>query len=1009
MKNKFNNLVKIGLYTSIILLSACGSESGLDNPGIKMGSESTVDPVTLQNFNAITQVRVLIDEQGNETTELYALRSGVIADFQHVFNTQAITGIGLNATVNASVTSVIDITGTKLDPAIVPLLTQLANQRASCEVRNSSKVNLLDKEACSASGAIAICNENDSYKVDPEKTCAEQPDPYSYEYKYGITLQEVAVIEPTDVDPLDIISLRSIYTTDAYGEKLGTASEYAGYSKEHGVDIAQFSALAIQFNLGDTEGYWNKAFQAIINVAGDPTEIVVSTVDRDPLPETPRNKFAGDDMKNVTPGKTVETMLSFTGHNTRMPVQISKSTEFELAYAIDDGEFVTLSGNESVMASCGSAGVICLRNGEQLKVRIPTLINNAIDASDPAFDAAYAFTVKVGEGWLGDETLPKYETNFSATTHAWDYVPAVEPTLLFPTLNSATRDSDKVIRGQFTITQEMKDFTRGEGQGTVDKPDVLQPVSATLQRSIDGGTTWTSLANIVIAELTDENGDNVELSSNILPTSNSDVFDFSFNDVVLEPGTEIDGPRVNMFQIVATANLKYTTPSNVEVSSVSEPLKVNIEHSLADIVSFPTGSTAMLSHLRDVSINPNNGLLYMIDSTSPDADAEGKGGINNIIWKYNLDAINPPVCASVPKSTHNNSKKNEEGTKKHPSTIIQFNHARADLGGVFVKAGINLMYWNEELLNAGPQDSRQVSAFKEDAASHTPWSATSGQFDYTGRFFYMTAQGRKPGRGQCFVCTLQYETVSQDGKEVISRVRAAPSDASGRAAREEQAPTNSGPYNNGISLDIITYKDEVTDENGGVDVNIDEWLLSLDMVNNNTHWNKSGVGTLPSKPMGAMNLRKMQLQQPLPSENISYNEDTSWSEVFLKDENNDVLVINEGHSIAIDDKRQKAYIVDNTPGSQKIYQFDLSNLRTEQTLKVEKVLIDLAVTDGENKVDTKYEMLASLKMDPGADYLLGTDRVTGTVYIIDPISGDISILLRGLLTKTDPDQKVCNQ
>ncbi len=1057
MKDKNNNLFKTCLVSSIIMLSACGGDSDLANPGIKLGSESTVDPLVIENWKTVLQVRDLVERaDGGQaepvtTTSYYALRSGASADNQHVFNTNAITGIGLNGYADATVTSVIDITGTKLAPEISPVITQLNADRAQCEVRNASIENIVEQEACNASHAQQICEIEPGLSVNtslleleadkddegnvitddegnvvmvPVLTddgntivdCANQPDPYSYEYRTKTALVPVPVVDSSNVDPLNIISLRSIYSVDAYGTKLGVESDDTIVNT---VQITQNSALAMQFNLGDGEDFWQKTFQAIVDVGGQKTELVLQTVARDPEPTPPIVKFLGEDINNVKTNTYVETSMVFAQFNTRMPVQIIKqgNTDFEVEYAVtggrNTGEWATIVGEESLITGCDDAGNICVRSGEELKIRFKTAKEDAIAASDSAFSRPYQIKVIAGEKLYVPESSIQYETTYTATTHAWDYVPGMQTNLLFPTLNTASvAAKGKAIRGQFTITPDMKEFSRTPEQGVVVNPATLAeplpllPVAATLERSINDGTTWTAVGEPIVL-YTGDDAANAKLSNNIMPTSNADVFDFSFNDVELVADVN------NKFRVIATANLTYTPPGAELKSSTTEPLSANILHrsTLAGF-NFPLGNTTQISHLGDVSLEHEGKNLYMIDSTSPTADENGDTGTHNIIWKYSMDATAGPVCASIPKVNSNQSKLNSTNNyQKAYSNVIQFNHARPDLGGVLVKGGRFLQYWPsllpDNLLDGGYEDSRLgVRANGNITSSRSPQS----RLDHTGRFIYSSHVSRSPsdaGRREAFVVTTEIETVVEDG--VVKPTydwTAAPGPGNLIEAFRE-GPSTATTFNNGISLDMISFEDE--------EGNIDEWLLSLDNYDGNVAYGIGARGWRYEDSLGRVNLRKAQLQNPGPSETLNYNIDSDHHMVTLKDEDNNDVILMEAHSIAIDDKRQAAYIVDNSNGDdafdplvwsplqdkQKIYKVDLSTLRDSDTSVLPtETIIDLSIPEGEDGyVATRYSHFTSIKKEPNADLIFAVDSYESSVYIIDPESGDMSILLRSSLTK----------
>ena len=96
-----------------------------------------------------------------------------------------------------------------------------------------------------------------------------------------------------------------------------------------------------------------------------------------------------------------------------------------------------------------------------------------------------------------------------------------------------------------------------------------------------------------------------------------------------------------------------------------------------------------------------------------------------------------------------------------------------------------------------------------------------------------------------------------------------------------------------------------------------------------------------------------------------------------------------------------AYIADNFNG--KIYKVDISNIDRANSLTVVDIIADNSVSPN------KFVRIESMVMEGDLDYIVAIDSEQQTLYLIDPVTGEMTLVLKTLKVKTNANASVCDQ
>ncbi|WP_147291811.1 hypothetical protein [Alteromonas aestuariivivens] len=916
----------MGIFCSMLM----GCDTELDQAGIVTGTNTNIQPIIYQDgYGFIRKAR-----EGENGIEYYYQRSDVDADFQTKMRSGGIYGMSEDAKVPVSIVSVMDISGTVYDPRVAKSIEQTLD---SCDARNdnTAAANLTAQNNWQAEKEDAEKNGR-PVPAQPEDAPLEPCDDEAYIYEL-MSFTPVPLEDAIDVTSEGLFKYELDKTLDVDLQQYFGME--AALTAEPGT-LTYFTNITPTFDL--TDDHWEKAYQAVLQVGNHTDEFIVNTGVRDGQLDLKTNFLTSK--RNLKPGRYFDMApITFGGYNTNAPVVITKGDyqDFDILYAInttDDEDYQSYIPGETSLT---------VREGQKLYLRIQSK-----DGEDTAlyYDKELEIHVTVGE--QGTEQLFD-----SAVVHTQpiDYLPGPELAWDYPVSNSATLKNTVLLRGSVEITQDQLDFSNNGKVDDATIPDEYQ-VEKIEVYSIDPIT-----GNEVLVAVLDQTQFELDAEASEMVTSaiseelvKRNVYQWQF-EAPLNAGE-------NEFLVKAYSNLKRGETQVAE----SEPSVTEILRVEDNIDVFPSHmTTSVLEHIADLTWDPRDNALFLLDRSSNNDDITGNQA-PGIIWRYPLSGKDKPVCLTLPWSWQ------DAGVNG-----IQFNHAIPEIGGVVVSSSPgNLAYYSDDDLDGDVSYSNK-------GQFQTNWEGTKqpGHMAYTanGQTFFMSSKSN-------FNQQKEYQAiVGMKTPKIEDFVFKGFGSGIGVVAKETSAAEDAQNLNNNaVSLDILS----VPNTDPASEAQYEEYVLVLDGKDNTTMGNN-----------GLTNLRKMPVSE-------SYSPETSHSIVNLVDEFGDAVKLYQADAIAVSSERRKAYVADNQ--NKLIYEIDLSEIATSDTL-VAKVVASPAQENQPPIGDVK-----SMVIEGGMDYMIISDIANKPGYSA-LLAFDLETYDMAYIIKTnnqivgDPELSHCDQ
>ncbi len=692
-----------------------------------------------------------------------------------------------------------------------------------------------------------------------------------------------------------------------------------------------------------TDNLWAKKIRAVLVVGNEKLEFMTNVEVRDPSINDP-GAFLGLSINNATPGKTLQKDFSLGGFNTRAPLQISTSTN-----------------NVKVEVKLGSkASMQAYTDGMSIKEN--ESISIFVTPFADVFNESTTVTVKVGEA---GHTVSGY---FNVKTHAQGYILAPKVDVGYPAPVSATQNTSTTVRGRVSITEEQAAFNTQPDiavtKVTLYKTDGVSPIAGSdIQASF---TEVPAEAKTLL----------VNNRSIVLRT-----YDWSAQVPI------VDGD--NFIAIEAESNLM--SASNPAGVSKSEPETVKMVKSADNTFEGfpPVNANRQLANLADVTVDPRgeSPTLLMVDNTL------GRTGLasSSILWSYPLNGNGAARCLALPSGSPGG---------------LQFNHSFPELGGVFILTS----YYNDSTIS-GQNLTAITNPTLAGSGPTGPQGVRHLAFSYDGITLYTAAQSRtnfNPVQ-QAFVAHERFDLITDPAKKATQpyALKNANGYAAGTVAKETTADQDAAKHvNNGMSIDIFTRKEGFETK---------EYILSLDGELNGLNGG-TGANAVNRNNSGNTNLRLINVLDRAGQLNLGVNYDpTNWIDLKLKIKgSNDIRTLRRSNAIAIDDARGFAYIADEEPkldangvlvnsDNYSIWKVNLQRLGIATVLEAEKVVSN----DGIATTSPFFiKSITSMSIE-GLGYILLVDKSQNTIFAIDLITGERSIVVKG--GTLSPGKQVCDQ
>ncbi|MCM2678714.1 hypothetical protein [Echinimonas agarilytica] len=855
----------------------------------------------------------------------------------------------------------------------------------------------------------------------------------------------------TDVTDWNLLSYKFIQSYTKDREYVGGVEEgMPGYDFTSGeAKMPQMSAIVTRLKLPDISDdeqglyvggqvpevsqIWGQVFHAVLNVGGKESEFIAQTATRQ-SDLNPQPTYLPEDTTYRKPGRAVEVqMAALSGFNTQFPIRVSKEhyeLDFKLEYAINkvtDSDYVEiLSSSEDVaMNHCldDNDQTICLRQGQTLYLRM-TPPEPAPD--DLGNDAYYekTYSVKVEGGiFAGSSGDSEFEDSFALTTYPVWYVPGPDVEVSYPLAHSGTYAETISLRGRAEISEDMYLYTPNDMAPAEEVKLTKVKVYRLSSRDEEIGPD-----TVLVREVNFSSTMELSQLDEALIHVGDGVYEWDINDIPLSYDG-LDAYTTNHLAVVVESNLsREWEGETIYGTSLPQVLDVDRigEDTLPEDATFPIEQVTVMAikNLRDITLDSRSNRFYFTDSTA----YIDKGEIDlktPVVWQMPMPSSNAtasaPICAFRVKT--NKSVANGFGA-------IQFNHGKPDVGGLMLHIHNNRAKWryvSDDLVIGGVE-----GALEEDNTVNVSGrtdNARSAAYDKNGRFFYFNMMDRTylglpvidpKQKGFFGMVEMLTETNAETGLNTWSGFWwQDKEDAYYPAIGHEY--TDYSLYNNGVASDVMTFETLATnadgtplmieklkdngepvmtialsssgelmyDEDGNLmtqpvmvqDTSYDEWAITLDVADplkDNAFGQEDNWGEIL--------VRKVDIIDVEEGVTPSYDRDRSWELLKLKDKNGLVIRLINATAIAIHDRYQKAYIYEKS--TNRILQFNISNLPETQTLILDQVLVDGATSQ------IPLGAIHNLVIEPGIDAIIAVDKANNALLTIDPLNGDISYLLK---------------
>lgn len=945
----------------VLLATGCGTE--LDQAGINTEQTTDIEPV-LYNKSGYTRYsrEVMNDETGQVELEYFFERSGVPADFPSSTKSAGIYGMGTGAKVPVEILSVKDITGTVYDPVI---RKEIKTTQDDCDERNISvrEANkaaedgwLVQKEDAEANGRPAPEQPTPA----PTETCED----IAYIYQLmSYTPVELADAEDVTNEGFFKYRLDKTYDGDSR-EMVGTTwpeivdPENPPLTTENG-ELTLLTSIQPTFDLTDEQ--WQKAYQAKLKIGNRVEEYIVGTGARNPVVE-PMTGFLSSKV-NLKPGRTYTLdPFKLRGANTNVPVKITKSGDFK-----DFDVYYSTQGDVADKFLPYEEGVTAFttRAGQDLFLQIRTKDAANDEEIDLYYDQTLSITVSAGEALEGDDGKMQIEESTFVHTQPVDYLPAAEVSWQYPLPTTATYSETVKLRGKAYISLDMLEFSDNGKVPDATIPEEYSVTGFKFYRRTDlndlenPGTFLGEIEPSYVTPLPEES-----VVMTVIDSATGEEKQVKRNAYTwqLEVPLEIGE---NHFVVTSTANLTRTWPDgstkygysagDVQVAqsewATASITRLEEDDELAYFPDFMTN--AVLEEIVDVSLDPRNGTLLLIDRSGNNDDIEGNKA-PGILWGYDLVGNGKPTCKVLPWTWQD-----------HGVNGVQFNHALPEMGGVVISGSTgNVSYFNDQQIDG----TNILQATKPEAAFNTEWNGVKHPghmaYDVTGKWLFMSAKSdwSNDPRFQGIVGiqdpeieNFVFKNWGEPGVGIVAKET---------NSTEDAAKLN----NNAVSLDIYSKANRDNPE----EVTYEEYVLVLDGKDNTVTANN-----------GQTNLRKMKVS-------ASYNPETSHSKVTLVDSNQNQIRLYKADAVAVSNTRGKAYVVDNK--DKLIYEIDLSNIAESDSLTAK--VIASPFHDNQPKLGT----VKSLVVEGDMDYMVISDvkheSEKSALLVMDLETYDMAYLLK---------------
>ncbi|MCM2678101.1 hypothetical protein [Echinimonas agarilytica] len=933
--------MKMPMFKRALLTSLCGTlvacGGSLDQAGIDTSIDEVSEELIFDSGEFVRKQKLLSASEGTEANDVQLLlvlgTSGdsghallpANADIDHVFGSQPLLDISEDAEAPISITGVWDTTGTIEDQRVLEEITR--------------RCNLLVEE-----GELAI-----------DYPC--YVDPYNYEPAYRQNVVELAELVNLNYQQQPIVMtgqnkfkyelLNSINPerTEIYGKA-------APLTQEDGT-ITQLTVVAPRFSFDDDD--WDKTYRAVLNVAGFEQEFIAYTATRNPAINDPGEDFFGVPKNNLKPGRSYEAFYpGLSGFNTQAELVIEKlgeDTDYDIEVSIKDADHF-----EPYQEGA-------------FKVRADEAINIKFVTQEGHYSESYQAKVTIRDVVAKDpDGLLFVEDTIEVNTHSSDYVPGPENHFAFPPMYSSTSEGKITLSGSTWVSMDQINYD--------DEAAVFPENGVTVERV--HFYLLSSTNNLTEQLEIEEPFETLELSEG----------EITLNEALTETFVVGDEERVrHVYDWTLQATLYEWDSDNVIVAvaesdlsrqadgatfyGMSEPEFVTVSKA-ATIDTFPASAQYMvLSEPRDVTIDTRSKVptLYIGDGTHNSqlnaAGTELVADNHSILWSYPLSAAVKPACSSLVNTFGGNI-----------IAGVQFNHARPEIGGVFVSTHQGrVSYLNDTQMAAGYSSVQHPSrALRTEGEG--PQYPSHSAFDRTGTRLFVASQSRGnfSNSQQAFVSMIDPNVLSG---EYISLTIPASSDSfdsnyKGAVANES---STAGELNNGVSIDIYTRNISET-----MDPEYEEWILSLDGKFNGIN----GIDELNRNNTGETLLKKIKVRE-------SYTPVDAYADISLKTSNGEDITLEKANAIVVDDATHTAYVSDSV--EDVIWKFDLTNIETDVEFVAERFSDNDGVpTSGQ----PAFGEISAMTIEADLGYIIAADKGQNALFAIDLKTGERTYLLKAL-------------